>query len=198
MDLILFESFQIALAQGDRQLATIELNAFIGSFVSLDEKASWTRRYLANGNFGHKIRHELYEQIIFPVLLSGYRESDPWSLRWLERTSQNLYENKRIWSQVDWKTATQFASDLFAACPTDNEARLSLLSHLVEWLRYSIHEWPAGILYGKDGATLDQCQEIFDEVEYTIRLDEERAHAAFLEDFKAKLAEYARRLTLRP
>jgi hypothetical protein len=142
-----FDRFEQALTTGARVLAAEELRAFIESFTSLEQKAAWSKSYLEQRQSEDQIRHELYERVIFPVLLAGYRKSDPWSLSWLERTVQNLYQSERLWSQVDMKTAYAFAEQLLSVCPEDDEARKSLLSHQIDWFRHCVHEWPVGIVH---------------------------------------------------
>jgi hypothetical protein len=191
-----FDRFERALTTGARALAAEELKAFIESFKSLEEKTTWSRSYLERRQFGRKIRHELYEHVIFPVLFAGYQKSDPWSLRWLEWTAQNLYQSEHLWAQVDMKTAYAFAKQLLSVCPEDDETRKRVLSHQLAWFQYCAHEWPAGILHGHDSATLEECEQILGEVASAVLLDTEGLHLEFMADFRRKVAEYKSRLTL--
>jgi hypothetical protein len=195
MDIHYFERFKKALELGKRAEAAAALKPFIESFSSFDEKADWTKGYLASEPIGHKVRHEVYENVIFPVLLEGYRRSDPWSLRWLARTVQNLYQCDHLWMQIDRKTDYALLKELVELCPDDDGARNDLLSRQIEGFHYSVHEWPAGILYGRDGATIEECIEILEEVAYARSLDRGFLHERFLNDFEAKVHEYQQRLT---
>lgn len=189
-----YERYQALKAAGRRAEAADALAAFIASFVDNAEKETWARAFLATHDGRGTIRHELYEQVIFPVLLAAYRQNDPWSLRWFAATSQNLYQAKHLWSQVDYKTDFAFLKDLVAIAPNDAQARSALLDRQIDWLRHCVHEWPVGILYGMDGANLSQCDEILAEIESTRNLDADQAYAEFLGDVEAKVREYKVRL----
>src|SRR5262249_24513856 len=49
--------------------------------------------------------------------------------------------------------------------PADQRSRQRLLETIAERLRYSLHEIPAGVLYGIDGASPQQCQELEEELD---------------------------------
>lgn len=194
MDLSRYEDFKHALASGNRATAASFVRPFIASFKSLEEKVTWTRWYLENESFGHRIRHEIYEGIIFPVLLDGYEKSDPWSIKWLARTSQNLYSSRGLWDRIGGKTEEGLLKELFAICPTDIEVRGQLLSNLVKSFEYMVHEWPAGILYSHNGATADECLATHVDLALARQLDNTFLHLEFLDDFAEKLCEYQRRI----
>lgn len=179
---------------GNRSEAAVALREFLASFSNFDEKRIWTEDYLAHHDAEKKVRHELYEHIIFPVLLEGYRRSEPWSLRWLARTSQNLHRAEHLWHQVDDKSEFDFVSDLFALNPDDDEIRKQILTFRLRGLEYAVHEWPWGILYGADGATAAECEELREELAKARELDREHLHTNFFTDFESKLDEYVLRL----
>ena len=54
------------------------LKYFINSFENYKEKELWTIEYLPKLEFNEnsRIRNELYEEIIFPVLLEGYNNKN--------------------------------------------------------------------------------------------------------------------------
>lgn len=190
----LFKKFRSQLDNGLRDDAAGTMAEFIASFADVEEKRLWVRDFLDNRPLEGKVRYELYEQLIFPVLLDGYRRSDPWSLRWLCKTAQNLYRARHLWEQIDYKTEHGILVDLVRLCPDDAVLRAELLSKNIDWLRHAVHEWPAGILYGMDGATIEQCGEIADAVVEARQQDEDGRYTSFLADFEAKLAEYVERL----
>jgi hypothetical protein len=69
------------------------------------------------------------------------------------------------------------------------------LKSLLDFFCYASHEWPAGILWGSDGAILDQCNEIMSEVTLARGLDRECAYASSIDEFESKLKQYQERLT---
>ncbi len=192
-NLELYETYERQLAVGRRKEAAQTIALFIQSFSGLEEKKQWSEAFL-NGWSSHKIRHEIYEHIIFPVLLESYKRSEPWGIHWLAKTAQNLYQATALWEQVDHKSECQLLDQLLSITPNDAGVKAELLARQIDWLRYCGHEWPSGILYGHDGATLPQCAEIKEAVAKARELDLSSAYSAFLADFEGKLGEYISRL----
>jgi hypothetical protein len=189
-----FEEYRELKDSGRRPEATAALAKFISSFAGMEEKTVWTRWYLESEQIGLKIRHELFEQVILPVLVEGYQRRDPWALRWLARTTQNLQHSKDLCGEIEFKTGWAFLKDLVAMCPEDDDARTELLGCHVGWFRHCVHEWPTGILYGMDGATVGECDEILAAVAESRHLDRDHKHAAFLDDFETKVIQYKARI----
>jgi len=189
-----YEAYKTQLALGQRSAASAALVQFIASFATFDSKSAWVRWYLANERWEHRIRHEIYEQLIFPVLLAGYRQGDLWCLRWLIRTVSNIYTGTQLWEQIERKTELTLREELVARAPEDARARRELVDCLVAMFHHNAHEWPRGILYGMDGASASQCLEILAGAQRALELDVERRHQAFIEDFVTKVQLYQQRL----
>jgi hypothetical protein len=181
---------------GLRAEARQNLLQFINSFTSLTEKEQWTRQFLEaeEHEYGDKIRHELYEGVVFPALLKGYQNHDPWSVLWLARTAQNLYKARHLHEQIDLKTDYGLLKECYSLDPSNPEVQKDLLSMQIRSLQYCIHEYPTGILYGKDGATTDECQEILSEIQFVRKLDTEKSQEKFLNEVQSKVLEYLARL----
>jgi hypothetical protein len=60
--------------QGLKKQSDRELTLFIRSFQNFTEKATWTKQFPESGNYGHRIQYQIYQEIIFPVLLYGYEK----------------------------------------------------------------------------------------------------------------------------
>lgn len=189
-----YEEYKAQLARGMRSAASAALAQFIASFASLESKGEWVRWYFANERWEHRIRHEIYEQLIFPVLLDGYQRGDLWCLRWLIRTVSNIYTGKQLWEQIDRKTELALREELVARAPEDARARRELVDCFITMFRHNAHEWPWGILYGMDGASVSECAELLAAAERALELDVERRHHAFIEEFMAKVRLYQQRL----
>ena len=182
---------------GKKEQAKAILDSFLASFESDEEKEQWVRAFLESGDFDHRIRHEIYEQLVFPVLLKGYHANDPWSLLWLAKTQQNLYSAQWLHSQVDSKSPYELLREAYAIAP-DEAIRKELLRTDLEGYAYCEHEWPAGILYeGGRGASIEQCDDLLKEIEFTRTLDKEGRHKLYLDSFEAKVIEYRARLSAR-
>jgi hypothetical protein len=181
---------------GLRAEARQNLLQFINSFASFAEKEQWTRQFLETEEheYGYKIRHELYEGVVFPALLKGYQNQDPWSILWLARTARNFEQARHLHEQIDLKTGHELLKECYSIDPSNAEVQTDLLRMQVRGFEYCIHEDPAGILSGQDGATIDECQEILAEIEFVRKLDPEKIQERFLNEVQSKVLEYLGRL----
>jgi len=177
----LYSEYRNLTALGDRSRAAKFVAQFIASFEDEAERAVWVREFLEGGDYGHKIRHELYRDLIFPELYSGYQASDPWSLYFLAHTIQNVYDVRKLHEQLDMATDYSLLSSCFRIAPDFRDVRVQLLDRVCLGLNFAIHEWPAGL-----------CSEIEDvesELRFARTLDSENRLTAMLEDVEAILAE---------
>jgi hypothetical protein len=194
MNSALYEDYWALLAAGRRQEARLSLDAFIQSFRTFEERERWTREFLKAHAYGERIRHEIYAELIFPVLLIGSRREDAWSLYWLAGTSQNLYRASSLHEQVGFKQEVGFLKEAYAVDSNFSEVRKRLLESLRSRFLYAAHEWPAGILWGHDSATLDQCDELMSMATLARELDREGTCALSIGEFESKVKQYKERL----
>ena len=170
-----------------------QLLCFISSFESEDEKSDWTRKFLELHSYGYKVHHELYTEVIFPVLFDGYERGEIWSLKWLARTSDNLLAFRSGWEKVG-KGSYELLKDCYQACPRDPEIQRDLLAELIRGFHYCIHEWPSGILCGANATTVEDCDEILQDIQLAHKLDVEEKFLNFFSDVESKVKEYKERL----
>ncbi|KAI9133876.1 hypothetical protein ON05_011595 [Acaryochloris sp. CCMEE 5410] len=191
-----FQQYCQLKQQGLRKEARKPLLAFIDSFQSMEEKIVWTQEYLPiwEQENDHKIRHELYSEIVFPALLHRYRQQELWSIKGLLTTIQNLYSCPQLWEQIDRKTDWMLLEEARALAPDDMEIKHQLIEKHLKWFEHCQHEWPWGILYWNNGASVEECEEILRAVERTRVLDCELIHQTFLDEFVDKVYTYQRRL----
>ena len=172
------------------------IDNFIHSFKNYDEKELWTIEYLPKIDFDSngRVRNELFEEIIFPVLWNGYNNKNIELMIWLTKLEQNYCQNLRIWKKMDYKSSTQIINECYEIAP-NNEDILDLYLELeIASISYSIHEWPSGILNGNDGATKDECKNLLDKIPFFHKLDRNKKYFEFINDFEDKLKEYMERL----
>lgn len=194
MNLALYEGYLTRLAEGRRNDAKLMLDAFIRSFNSSEEREQWTRTFLQTHIYGAKIRHEVYADLVFPVLLAGSTRNEAWSLYWLAGTIQNLYSAHKLYESIKFKGKTDLLKDAYAIDRTSTEVSEALLKSLLDDFAYASHEWPAGILWSVNGATLDQCTEIMSEVALARELDRNCAYALAIDEFESQVKQYEERL----
>ncbi len=194
MDEALYKQFVQLWATGNKVQARERVRRFIDSFESFEQKQAWAREFLKRGESGHKIRHEIYSELIFPVLEHGFHEGDFECTLWLARTSENLYLNRELHARVGFLGEHALLKRGFEMRPQDAQVRRLLLSNLLDGFDYAQHEWPSGILYGSNGAAPEECDELAGDVVLARELDEQGEYAAFLDEFESKLKQYQERL----
>ena len=196
MNIDYFHKFEDYLEKGLKKEASRSLRAFISSVESQKEAEVWVWEYLPklSKNRHSRGRHELFHEIVFSVLKAGYDDGDFKSTLWLGRLSQNLYQAKKLHVQLGYVTELGFYNQAYALEPENDEVRVLLLDSIVSWLQYTEHEWPSGILYGNNGATLEQCDEIALEVQRALSMDKEHQYSEFIKQYNKKLCQYRVRL----
>jgi hypothetical protein len=196
MNLELYEQFVALKDAGRRAEAKPFLDLFIASFETEDEIREWVFAFLREGSYGHKIRHEIYENLVYPVLLKGYLERDATSIEWLARTVSNLYELRSPHPLLHHKSEIALWKEAYELQPSRQVQEQLLASELWRF-DYAQHEWPAGILCGMNGASLEEYAHILKDVDFARSLDTDQAYAQYFHDFEAKVHQYMDRLRSR-
>lgn len=191
-----YREFKDCEEKGLKKEASKSIRAFISSFDEKDEIEKWVWDYLPElkTNRSSRIRHEIFHELIFPVLKAGYLKGDFSCTLWLGKLIQNIYQTQKLDEELGGVTELGLFNKCHDLDPENEEARLLLLNSIVSWLEYSEHEWPAGILYGNNGATLEQCADINIEVERVLKLDKEHKYSEFIKQYIKKLTEYRARI----
>ena len=191
-----YQEFKEFEEKGLKKQASKSLRSFISTFESEREIEDWVWEYLPKleTNRHSRIRHEIFHELVYPVLKNGYENNDFSSTVWLGKLAQNIYQAQQLHEELGWVTELGLFNKSHELDPSNDEARLLLLKAMVAWLEYSEHEWPSGILYGNDGATIEQCDEISTEVQLVQQLDKEHRYNEFIKQYIKKLSEYRARL----
>lgn len=190
-----YKAFREAESKGLKKQAKAAVQQFVACFESFDEKEAWTRSFLKQHEYGGGVRYEIYANIIFPVLLDGLHRQDAWSVYWLAGTAQNHYSDARLHAKLGHQSELQLIKAAYSLDPGKPEIRVALLSNLISFFNYAVHEWPSGILWGMDGATVSECNVIQEEIDFARTLDGEQRHTEFLDDFQDKLKIYLERIS---
>lgn len=193
MNAHLYERFVSLKSLGRKAEAKAALDSFIASFETPEEKQVWVFSFLEDEGYGHKVRHEIYENLVYPVLLDGYLKDEANSVAWLARTVENLWEIKSPHPALRGKGELALHKEAYGLAPDEN-MRIGLIKTLIRGFDYAQHEWPAGILCGTDGADIEQCQDILQDIDLARQLDSEKRYESYLSKFEAKVNEYTKRL----
>ncbi|GAB5517715.1 hypothetical protein [Rhodopirellula baltica] len=123
------------------------------------------------------VRMPLFRRAILPALEAAIATRTPGAARWLAGFAQHIYKCGDLKPRLIDGSLTEHTLLLTAIehDANDSTARRKLLDLLVRRLDYTLHELPSGVLYGHDGATVDQCREMLGE------LDDFTHHAQILD-----------------
>jgi hypothetical protein len=173
----LWEAYEAAEGRAPRAQKLQALDAFLDVLAALPpvEWYPWARsiaKQVVDDGVNLVIRRPLFERAVFPALLDGYQARLPGSARWLAGLSQQLLGCPACCARLQPDETTELGL-LLAAVRHDSGdrwSRLRLIERIADRLRFSLHEVPAGVLYGMDGASSEQCQELEADLEEFCRL----------------------------
>lgn len=196
MNIEYFEKFEAELELGLKKKAAASVKKFVGSFKNNDEVGSWVWGYLQKPekNRHSCIRYEIFIDLVYPVLKKGFESGDYNSTLWLGKLVQNVYQTKGIFEDLGSNVEMDFFRKCHEIDPNVEEGNELLLQSILSWLSHCVHEWPSGILYGMDGASIEQCQDIRSEANFAKSLARAERELSFIDDFLVKLTEYELRL----
>jgi len=181
MNLDHYDAFKKAAKLGLRTEAARNVRLFIESFVDDSERSAWTHAFLESGDYGHKVRHELFRDLLFPVLIEGYHARDSWSLYYLAKCIQNLVSEHTLWEKLEYITSYSLLKLCFETDPQFKDVQKVLLDETCRGLGFAIHEWPSGLCW-------DVC-ETEENLAFARRLDLEHKHEPFFIEVEEILAE---------
>lgn len=188
----LFQDYLAFERDGLRTQARDAVTRFVASLPSFEQKATWTFANLPTlaRNRASRIRHELYDGIILPVLLEGYHRKDPECFYLMGMTYQNLLGYMGRNGKLDYIGHVDLLKRAYLAEPRSQKYRLALLEALLEDFSHSDHEWPSGIL--GDAYPFDRLKQ---DVALANQLDEERRVSDRLAEFSHRIEEYSLRIS---
>ena len=140
----------------------------------------------------HKLNFHIWSGVVAPFFLAD--PANPIAIKCLIQTIQNLYSHKPTHEQLGWVTDWQLLDRYLDLIPGDRWATERKKVVLSEWLAYTVHEWPSGVLYGNDGATVDECQDILANIEELKELDGNSEYGELCLDVKEKTLAYLDKL----
>ncbi len=174
--------------QGLKTKATDSLRKFIDSFQE-EEKEEWVWSNLGKlgGSHGGTIRHEIFRDIIFPVLKNGYLRNDPKALIWLYQCWGNVCQDKKIFLQINDYPYNWFKKYL-ELNPDNKKIKEKLLEIICADLRYRTHHAGRIIIYRPDDSA-NELRELLDDLELGKNLDEEKKYLKFFEKVAEDIAD---------
>jgi hypothetical protein len=108
------------------------------------------------------VRFPLFRRVLLPVLADGVLSCRPGYARWLEQFGSLLHHCDLSILPEHLRTPMGLLEEAVRQDPGDMVIRRQLVLNHANYLEYTIHELPAGVLYGSDGATLQECDELLE------------------------------------
>lgn len=147
------------------------LDRFLDSFANLplDAQHNWSlslaSKIVDNGE-STPVRMPLFRRAILPALENAIATRTAGAARWLAGFAQHIYKCGDLRPRLLDGSLTEHSLLLTAIehDPNDTTARRRLLDLLARHLTYTLHELPTGVLYGHDGASVDQCRKLLGEL----------------------------------
>jgi hypothetical protein len=121
------------------------------------------------------LRHPLFDRVVPPVLLNEYDRDEPGSARTLLDFYHQLHGGG-LCDEVIGDRDLSYWTLLERAMKQDPDGRdlqEEWLAMSQDWFEYATHDVPTGVLYGNDGATVSECEDLLAHVDQF----EERAKA---------------------
>jgi hypothetical protein len=166
-----WEAYLAEEKAGVRSEALLQLDAFIASLRSQRESdwQGWAvglSEEVVDLQRDIPVRMPLFRSVIFPALHSRLAAGSGSAARMLAGFSQLLYHSPECRDQLPPQLQSEHGLILEAVRrdASDLRAKRRLRAILRGRFEYSLHELPSGVLYGHDGATVEQCSELADEL----------------------------------
>ena len=145
------------------------LERFLDSFVTLSGpvQRDWALQFVTDSGLQDvTIRMPLFRRVLLPQLRSAVDDRIPRSAHWLSRHAHLIYKCRETYPDLP-DTYTEHGLLLIALDhePNDNTSRRRLVELLADHMDYTLQELPSGVLYGQDGATIPQCEEMLNELD---------------------------------
>lgn len=106
-----------------------------------------------------EIRQRVFEKLIYPTLCEGVEAENIEAVRIMIELIQHVYAYQT--RSNEWKYHASELIDIgLRLDPLDNKLRKMKYDSAVQYLNYSIHEVPSGVLWDTNGASESQCHEL--------------------------------------
>ncbi|MCF1716850.1 hypothetical protein L0U88_19565 [Flavihumibacter sp. RY-1] len=118
-----------------------------------------------------RIRQPLFKHLIYPILSDQVEQNNVNAIKGLLKLDQHLVSYQGYTKDNTYSSWTLLEKGL-SISPDDRELLELSEKATRDYLNYTLHELPTGVLYGANGATFEECEELIQEVEkYEILCD---------------------------
>ncbi|MGC4070166.1 MAG: hypothetical protein QM784_37010 [Polyangiaceae bacterium] len=157
--------------RGDRAAMLDALAAFVGRIENAPQhtRQIWADECLQASSApkaGFRVRAPLFQRVLFPELKARYIAGEAQAARALAQLSQELFRFREGWEALGWPSEVDLWKEAYRRDPSAEDARARLVTSTASFIMYTLHELPAGVLYGSNGATLEQCDDLIAELAF--------------------------------
>lgn len=110
------------------------------------------------------IRQPLYKNLIYPILSDQVEQNNVKAIKALLKLDQHLVSYQGYTKDTKYSSYTLLEKGL-SISPDDRELLELSEKTTRNYLNYTLHELPTGVLYGANGATIEECEELIQEAE---------------------------------
>lgn len=165
----LWEAYLQSEKEHVRETMISSLNHFVERFGGQpdSDRRNWAfnlARAVVDDKKDIPVRFPLFRRVLLPALIDGILGKQPGCARWLAEFESLLFhsaaEAERLPESL--KSRVGLLEEALRIDPCDERARNKWIDCRSSYLDYTIHELPTGVLYGSDGATISQCDELIE------------------------------------
>ncbi|MBJ7429379.1 MAG: hypothetical protein JHD28_10555, partial [Bacteroidia bacterium] len=109
------------------------------------------------------IRQPLYKHLIYPILLVQVAQNNIDAIKALLKLDEQLTSYQAYSHDTTYSWEMLLEQGLTIA-PNDTELLKLSEQTTRNYLTYTLHEIPIGVIYGEDGATIAECDELLEKV----------------------------------
>jgi hypothetical protein len=166
---LLWAAYEAAERRGIRAASLEELKKFVDAFASATdfEKQEFVAEQctlVTSRADAPPIREPLFERIFLPVLVEAFRDRRPNAAWWLAHFALRIAGQPRYAKHFDVATEDWFLRAALEHDSNDRRARNRLVRIREEGFRNALHELPAGVLDGHNGADANGCEELLEDL----------------------------------
>lgn len=203
----LWQAYLAAERTGARQVWKKALDQFVAALLAQGPSVAdrWARALaerVVDGAEPQSVRFPLFREVLVPALVRGVQANEAGSARWLGCLMGRWAQNSNLLEALpeEMRTSRGLLLAALRLDAGDQRARRALVEEMAAYLAYTLHELPAGVLYGFDGATVEQCRdltEMLSEFREQVRLLGESRYAELIADCEQHYTAYPKYLTSR-
>ncbi|NML64751.1 hypothetical protein HHL22_05980 [Hymenobacter sp. RP-2-7] len=107
------------------------------------------------------IRMPLFAQILYPVISQGIKNKEVKAIKLFLSLIQQVYQYQNFTKEHIYDSNSLIQQGL-QIDPSDKELLTLQESNIRSYLLYTLHELPIGVLYGQNGASIQECSELLE------------------------------------